>query len=338
MAKVGIKDIARIANVSLATVSRTLRTPDLVQETTRQRVLDAVAASGYKPNRMGMNLRTQRTGNIMAIIPDITNPFNAGLIRAIEEAASNLGYAVLLGDTQSSPEREKQYVDLVEAGQADGMLYFSGRNPFDFDPEKPIAEQIPTMVNSNEELDFDGIDKVMLDNVQAGRDAVQHLLDLGHTRIAAITGPLNTQSAQSRMQGYQQALLDAGIELDDKLVIEGDYQIDSGVEGTERLLRLKTRPTAIFCFNDDMAIGAINVLKSNDYRVPEDMSVLGFDDILYSTYVRPALTTVAQPVEEIGRICAEKLIARLQGDESPPEKTFVAHKLIVRESTGPAPK
>lgn len=338
MAKVGIKDIARIANVSLATVSRTLRTPDLVQQETRQRVLDAVAESGYKPNRMGMNLRTQRTGNIMAIIPDITNPFNAGLIRAIEETASNKGYAVLLGDTQSSAAREKQYVDLVEAGQADGMLYFSGRNPFDINPDKPLSEQIPTMVNSNEELALDGIDKVLLDNEQAAYEAVQHLLNLGHTHIAAITGPLNTQSAMGRLQGYKKALAEAGISFDDKLVIEGDYHIDSGVEGTERLLRLKQRPTAIFCFNDDMGIGAINVLQVNDYRVPEDMSVIGFDDILYSTYVRPALTTVAQPVEQIGQLCAEKLIARLQGDNSPVKKTYVPHQLIIRESTGPAPK
>ncbi|MBD1390405.1 LacI family DNA-binding transcriptional regulator [Neiella sp. HB171785] len=338
MAKVGIKDIARIANVSLATVSRTLRTPDLVQEATRQRVLDAVAESGYKPNRMGMNLRTQRTGNIMVIIPDITNPFNADLIRSIEETASNNGYAVLLGDTQSSPEREQQYVDLVEAGQADGMLYFSGRNPFNINPDKPLLEQLPTMVNSNEELDLDGIDKVLLDNAKAASEAVQYLLDLGHTRIAAVTGPMNTKSANGRLQGYRQALQQAGVEIDDKLIIEGDYHIDAGVEATEKLLRLKQRPTAIFCFNDDMAIGAINVLQANDYRIPEDISVIGFDDILYSTYVRPALTTVSQPVQEIGRLCTEKLIARLRGSHDEPTTTYVSHKLVVRDSTGPAPK
>ncbi|MCM2680499.1 LacI family DNA-binding transcriptional regulator [Echinimonas agarilytica] len=337
MAKVGIKDIARIANVSLATVSRTLRTPDLVSEETRLRVLNAVAESGYKPNRMGMNLRTQRSGNIMVIIPDITNPFNSGIIRAIEHEAQQHGYAVLLGDTQSNPERERQYVDLVEAGQADGLLYFSGRNPFTINPDRPIKDQLPAMVNSNEELDLEGISKVIVDNEGASKEAVNHLIDLGHRRIAAITGPLSTVSTQRRLEGYREALTEAGITVDDKLICEGNYQVESGIELTERLLQFKQRPTAIFCFNDDMAIGAVNVLNKNDYRVPEDMSVIGFDDILYSKVIQPALTTVAQPVEDIGRQCIQALIAQMNDKTLEPTYLKLPLELVIRDSTGPAP-
>ena len=338
MATVGIKDIAALAKVSPATVSRVLSSPELVSKKTLNKVKKIVDEMGYRPNRIGASLRTRKSGNIVAIIPDITNPVNAGIIRAIEQGAQSAGYSILLGDTQGLIERERHYADLVSSGQADGILLFGSRMPFKIDPNLPLLEQIPPMVNANESMNNDEIVQVAVDNVAAASAAVNYLISQGHQRIAAITGPIDVPSSNERLEGYILALQNAGIEVDTSLQIRGDYTVVSGVSSAEQLLLLRQRPTAIFCFNDEMAIGVMKLLKKQGFMIPEDISVMGFDDIHYAEFVTPALTTVHQPLKEIGTTCINLLLEQLRGNKVKPGKQFLPFELKVRASTGPAPR
>ncbi len=338
LATLGIKDIAALAKVSPATVSRVFSSPELVSKATLDKVKKVVDESGYRPNRMGASLRTRKSGNIVAIIPDITKPVNAGIIRAIEQVAQSAGYSVLLGDTQGLAEREKHYAELVSHGQADGILLFGWRIPFNVKPGIPLAEQLPPMVNGNEEIDSDEVVSVGVDNAAAAKAAVDYLLSLGHRRIAAITGPNTVPSSNKRKQGYQKALEEAGLPYDPALLVEGDYDVRSGVECAQQLLLLPDRPTAVFCFNDDMAIGAMQFLQQQGFKIPDDISVMGFDDINYSEYVSPPLTTVHQPLQEIGTTCINLLIKQLKGEKPEPGARYLPFKLQIRGSTGIAPK
>ena len=246
MAVLGIKDIAALANVSPATVSRVFSSPDMVSKRTLNKVKKIIDEVGYRPNRMGASLRTRKSGNIVAIIPDITNPVNAGIIRAIEQGAQSAGYSVLLGDTQGLEEREQHYADLVSHGQADGILLFCSRIPFKTDPNLPLMAQLPPMVNGNERIDSSEVVQVAVDNVAAAKAAVNYLISLGHKRIAAITGPGDIASSNERLEGYRLALINAGIEPDKALQLEGDYVVQSGMDCASQLLLLPQRPTAIF--------------------------------------------------------------------------------------------
>ena len=337
MATVGIKDIANLAKVSPATVSRALSSPELVSKKTLNKVKKIIDEMGYRPNRIGASLRTRKSGNIVAIIPDITNPVNAGIIRAIEQGAQSAGYSVLLGDTQGLAERERHYADLVSSGQADGILLFCSRMPFKIDPGLPLHSQIPPMVNANESMDNDEIVQVAVDNVAAAKAAVDYLISQGHRRIAAITGPNDVPSSNERLQGYCEALEHAGIAFDPDLQIAGNYTVDSGVSCAEKLLLLRKRPTAIFCFNDEMAIGVMKLLKKQGFLIPEEVSVMGFDDIHYAEYVTPALSTVHQPLNEIGTTCINLLLEQLRGHYVQPGRQFLPFELKLRASTGPAP-
>lgn len=330
--KAGIKDIARLAGVSTATVSRTLRNPELVSGKTKEKVMKAVNASNYRPNQMGINLRTKRSGNIVAIIPDITNPFNAGLIRAIELEAQSRGYSVLLGDTQGDNNRVKNYAHMVDSRQADGIILCSHIMPFEVD-ENNVAINIPPLVNANENTEVDGIHKVMIDNKDGALQVMEHLLSLGHKRIACIKGPDNTSSSDERLVGYTEALEQAGIAIDDGLIQKGDYKIESGMKATQQLLQLKDRPTAIFCFNDEMAIGSISLLKDIGYKIPLDISIVGFDDIRFSKYISPSLTTIRQPVEEIGKAAVSILIDLINKKPPNEELLILPVTLVKRGST-----
>jgi LacI family repressor for deo operon, udp, cdd, tsx, nupC, and nupG len=337
LAKVGIKDIAAISGVSPATVSRTLSNPEIVSKATRKKVMEAVNAAGYTPNRFGASLRTQKSGNIIVVMPDITNQVNAGIIRAIESEAQKAGYSVLLGDTQGQEQRERHYGEMVRSGQAEGILLFTYRLPFAVNENLPLKQQLPPLVNSCEAIPLEGICKVMIDNVQGAKTAVKHLLDLGHTRIAAVMGPDDTPSTLERLKGYQLALKEAGIEIDEQLVMRGDYGLDSGIGAMEKLLKLRQRPTAVFCFSDDMAIGAMSSLQENGFKIPRDISIIGFDDIRYARLMSPALTTIHQPLEDIGKACMKLLLQQLNGRPADTDYMELPYTLVVRQSTGPVP-
>lgn len=328
----GIKDIAKLAGVSTATVSRTLRTPELVSKNTRQKVMDAVSAGNYRPNQMGISLRTKRTGNVVAIIPDITNPFIAAVVRNIEQVAQAHGYSLLLGDTQADIQRIKHYAGMVASRQADGIILFSQFMPFDFNDDGSPVHPLPPLVNSCEDSGLDNIHKVMIDNFAAAALATEHLLSLGHQRIACITGPLNTHSSSQRLAGLERALSEQNITINPDYIIEGDHEMEAGLNGAKQLLKLENPPTAIFCFNDEMAIGAIASIQEQGQKVPQDISVIGFDDIRFSRYTNPPLTTIAQPTEQIGEQCMLQLLNQIKGEPSE-QYIELPVKLVERGST-----
>lgn len=335
MRKVGIKDIAAKAGVSIATVSHALRNPGRVSDATRRRVLLAADKVGYTPNRLAAGLRTARSGNIVVIIPDIADSFNAGIIKAIEQVAHSRGYSVLLGDTQGSEDREREFAAMTRSHQADGIILFSHRLPFDVAPGADGAGRgdLPPIVNGCEFTGHDAVPLVAIDDVQAGADATMHLIGLGHHDIAVITGDMQSRSSPDRLAGFGRAMRAAGLPVREEWVAHGTYTLQGGERAAQSLLLRKDRPTAIFCFSDEIAFGCIHALRQNGFRVPQDFSVIGFDDIPFARYFDPPLTTVAQPAEAIGRACATVLLDQIEGRRPAEQRHILPHEVVVRAST-----
>lgn len=338
MARVGIKDIAHLAGVSIATVSRTLRNPQCVAAATREKVLCAVEVSGYTPNNLGVSLRTSKSKNIVVIIPDVSDSFNSGLIKALEHVAHKSGYSILLGDTQGKESLERSFGDMVKSRQADGIISFSHRLPFHVDHENPNIEPLPPLVNSCESVPFDGIPRVLIDNIAAAKEATNYLLSLGHKEIAVITGDMNTPSSRDRLAGYRQALYESEIELNLGFIKYGSYTVEDGEKLASELIALDDKPSAIFCFSDEIALGCYHSLSKNRLNVPKDMSIIGFDDSKFSRYFSPPLTTIAQPVTEIGIRCMSLLIELIEDKKPAHFDHILPHKLIIRDSTQIAPE
>ena len=345
MKKVGIKDIAADAGVSIATVSHALRNPGRVSDATRRKVLASADRVGYTPNKLAASLRTARSGNIVVIIPDVTDSFNSGIIGAIEKVAHSRGYSVLLGDTQGSPEREREFAAMTLSHQADGIILMSHRLPFAAAPGEAAGEgagevasaaasaRLPPIVNGCEFTGDDRVPLVAIDDAKAAGDATRHLLQLGHRRIAVITGDIASTSSRERLRGFRRAMAQAGVPVDERLVVEGAYSLTAGERAAEPLLLLKRRPTAIFCFSDDIALGCMYTLRQNGFDVPGDISVMGFDDIPFARYGAPPLTTVAQPTADIGAACATLLLDQIDGTAVPKKRHILPHRLVVRDST-----
>lgn len=333
MMKVGIKDIAAKAGVSIATVSHALRRPERVSEATRKRVLAAADEVGYMRNNLAASLRTSRSGNIVAIIPDVADGHNAGIIKAIEKVAHSRGYSVLLGDTQGSEKREREFAAMTRSRQADGIILMSHRLPFDVSRDDFSVANLPPLVNGCEFIGIEGLPTIAIDDRQAAVDATTHLLEYGHRKIAVITGDMNTSSSRKRLDGFRDAMSRAGLEVNEQWLVYGEYSASCGETAANTLLVRKNRPTAIFCFSDEIAMGCMYSLRQHGFRVPDDISVIGFDDIPFAKYLAPSLTTVAQPQDEIGAACATILLDLIDGRKPEKLHNILPHELVVRDST-----
>ncbi|SON55278.1 HTH-type transcriptional repressor CytR [Hartmannibacter diazotrophicus] len=329
--KPNIRDVAKLAGVSTATVSRTLAQPAMVKEETRRRVMSAVEAMGFVPNSSARVLRTQTSKTVILLVRDISNPFYLDIYKGVEEAAFEAGYKVLMGDARDDDVRIEHYIDTVRERHADGMILMIGHLP-----EKLItgAAKLPPIVVALEAIENLELPTVRVDNVAAARKAVRHLVDLGHRRIAHITGPLDEYLGKARLEGYRRALEEAGIAFDPDLVLAGDFSLVVGHNQTERLLDRRIPFTAIFAASDQMAIGAVTALRSRSLTIPDNVSVVGFDDTLMASMIDPALTTIHQPRREIGRAAMGLMIERLTKAGTPADRCFPT-ELVVRGSTGP---
>lgn len=329
-----IQDVAKAAGVSTATVSRVLSAPERVAEATRARVMEAVASLGYAPNTAAKNLRTLRTDKILVTVPDISNPFFSQVIRGVEEAAMAAGYSVLLGDTRHEPEREEQYGRMLRRKEADGLIFLGHRLP------AGLKEMVATMgpatpiVNGCEYSPGLGVSSAHIDNAAAAFEAMGHLYDLGHRRIGVITGPLASPLSRDRLSGVRHAAAERGL-AGELRVVTGDFTIESGLSQTLALFAGEPKPTALFCFSDEMAMGALEGLRRLRLACPAEVSVMGFDDIRYAEHLDPPLTTVSQPMARIGHETVRLLLEILAG-AAPPVVSHVtlAHRLVVRASTG----
>ena len=332
MATVGIKDIAARAGVSIATVSHALRKPGRVSEATRKKVLAAADEVGYTPNSLAASLRTSRSGNIVVIIPDVADSHNSGIIKAIEKVARSRGYSVLLGDTQGSEKREREFAAMTRSRQADGIILMSHRIPFDLDPDDPDPD-LPPLVNGCEYAGYGDFPTISIDDLAAGIDATEHLLDLGHREIAVVTGDMATTSSQKRLTGFKQAMARAGVPYQEQLIVYGEYSSECGEVAAKKLLMQKNRPTAIFCFSDEIAMGCMYALRQHGFAIPDDISVSGFDNIPFAKYLAPSLTTIGQPTADIGTTCARILLDLIDGRKPAKMRNILPHELLVRDST-----
>jgi LacI family repressor for deo operon, udp, cdd, tsx, nupC, and nupG len=330
-----IYEVARRAGVSTATVSRVLSQPGVVAPDTRRKVLQAVDRLAYTPNSAAKNLRTLRTGKLLVTVPDISNPFFSLILQGIEDAAHRDDYAVLVGDTQHDPQREERYALMLRRKEADGLIFLGHRLPRAAATfADAIAPRCAPVVNGCEFNPRLRVPSVHIDNATAASEAMDHLYRLGHRRIGVITGPLVSPLSRDRLAGAMARARKRRAERD-ALVMHGDFSIESGALAAERLLGRRQRPTAIFCFNDEMAMGVIQTARRRSLRIPNDLSVVGFDDIRFARCVDPPLTTVAQPMRAIGEGTVRLLLHILSGAPRAPESVTLPHTLTVRSSTAP---
>ncbi|ASG64425.1 TPA: DNA-binding transcriptional regulator CytR [Kluyvera ascorbata] len=326
-----MKDVALQANVSTATVSRALMNPEKVSQATRNRVEQAALEVGYLPQMQGRNMKRNESRTILVIVPDICDPFFSEVIRGIEVTAAAQGYLVLIGDCAHQNQQEKTFIDLIITKQIDGMLLLGSRLPFDASIEE--QRNLPPMVMANEFAPELGLPTVHIDNLTAAFDAVNYLHELGHQRIGCIAGPEEMPLCHYRLQGYVQALRRSGITVDPHYIARGNFTYEAGASALEQLLALPKPPTAVFCHSDIMALGALSWAKRQGLKVPEDLSIIGFDNISLAEFCDPPLTTVSQPRFDIGREAMLLLLNQLSGQFVDSGSRLLDCELIVRGST-----
>ncbi|MCL6547502.1 MAG: LacI family transcriptional regulator [Alicyclobacillus sp.] len=327
-----IQEVAQRAGVSTATVSRVLNNSGLVSEDTRRRVLSVVEELNYRPNSAGRSLRINRTHLVMVVLPDITNPFFSKIVRSIERTAAKHGYDVLLYETADDERGESKVKEFVSARKVDGVIHLSARAQLDV--FQSVYEDVP-LVLACEYIDHVDLPSVSIDNIAAAMDATRHLIELGHRDILFVNGPASIILCRDRMRGYRIALEQKGIPFRQELAWYGDFTMQSGYRAVGQALAKGIGFTAVFCANDAMAFGAMKALDERGLEVPGHVSVVGFDDIEFSSYSRPPLTTITQPFETLGVTAMEMWLKLSQGQPvTYPVK--LPHKLTVRGSSGPA--
>jgi LacI family transcriptional regulator, galactose operon repressor len=328
-----IYDVAREAGVSTATVSRALNDTGQIAPTTRKAIEEAVKRLGYRPNTIARSLVTKSTQTIAFLLPDITNPFYAALVSGIQQIALASDHTMLLCTTEGDPEREAEYLSLLHAKQVDGALVDGLVLP----PDR-IAQFVEDgfpIVCLDRDVKSPSVPLVQVDNKRGARLATEHLLGLGHQRIAHVAGAPELGISAERLTGYRGTLAAAGVAHDPRLVATGRFTEDGGYEATRSLLESGLEFTAVFAANDLSAIGTINAITESGRKVPEDVSVIGFDDLRLSAYTSPPLTTVRQPAVEIAQQATEILLDLIKGRRVRKLRYLLEPTLVVRRSTAP---
>ncbi len=327
-----MKDVARIAGVSIQTVSAIINHKPGITQPTRDRVLAAIEQLGYHPYSVARSLRTRQTHSIALVVSDIANPFYATIASAIEEFAHNAGYSVMLHNTHNDISRETAYIQTISQRWIDGAIIVSTRNEV-VGLDVLSSARIPVVAINHTPGTYDG-PSVTTNNICAGRIAAEHLVGLGHHHISHIGGPIRLYLSHEREMGFFEVLRENGLQPIICPNNAGEWDCESGYRSMSQLLECsQIRPTAVFAANDRMAIGAIRAIDQAGLRVPQDISVIGMDDIEYSAYISPPLTTVGQPIVKMALTAVDLLIKLLSGEN--PEKTRIVlnPELIVRGST-----
>lgn len=331
--KVSIKDVAREAGVSHATVSRALRGSPLISPPTTALVQATAQRMGYTVNAVARSLVTGRTNTIGIVVTSIADPFVGGVIAGVESFTNQRGYSTILATCHADPEIEKRMVANLRERAVDGILVTSSRVGEEYSPMLSLMRVPIVLLNNQRPGDY--AYSVTIDNLGSARRAVEHLLGLGHRRIAYIGHSSGYATDRDRRAGYELALTAAGVELNPDWVLQADSSPESGAAAAAKLYGLKGRPTAIFCYNDITALGVLAFARENGIDVPRDWSVVGFDDLFLSQHLHPPLTTVHQPMLEMGRLAAEVLLGLIAGEQTA-ARVQMPGELIVRKSTGPA--
>lgn len=328
---VKIKDVAKKSGVSVATVSRVLNGGKNVSDEVKEVVQNAIEELGYSPSYIARSLVKKKTNLIGVIVPDLTSSFFSTILSSIEENASSNDYNIVVCNIEENLDKEFKYLNLFEQMRVDGIIIMHEKTNTKI--KEFINElHIPIIFCSCKGEGTNSL-SIIVDDYNASYDAAKYLLNLGHKKIAYIGGDMrDITSGQSRYNGYKKALEDYGISLDDKYVKYGDYKMNSGYNLMNELIKYDPVPTAVFAASDDMAVGALNCIIDNGYRVPEDISIMGFDGSGLTEIVRPKLTSMQQPIREMGAVAIKMIIDNNNLDSYLLNQIIMKHKLVERES------
>lgn len=326
-----IKDIALKANVSISTVSRIINKSKYVSPELVERVNSIIEETGYMPDQIARSMVTKKTKLIGIIIPDISQRFYSILLSGIEEITSEYDYNILICNINENLEKEYKYLNILKTMRVDGIIIMHEK--FSSEVEKYLRTiNVPIVLSSVKSQNLNAL-SVNIDDYRASYDAVEYLIKLGHKKIAMIGGDMeDITTEKNRFAGYRQALQDYGIEYDKAYFRIGNFKINDGYRAMNEILNAKSRPTAVFVISDEMALGAVDCITDRGLKVPDDISVVGFDDIDLASTIKPKLTTVHQPIKEIGRMSAELLINQLENKSISVKEVVINHSLVVRDS------
>jgi DNA-binding LacI/PurR family transcriptional regulator len=330
-----IYDVAQLAGVSIATVSKVLNRNGKISEQTRERITKIMADMGYFPNLVASALSSKKTYMIGLLLPDISNPYFAELARHIEDRAHELGYNIVICNTDNRLDKESEYLTFLQQKGVDGILLSTGlAHPHSL--ELLLERKLPIVLISRE-VPQAVVNTVIVDDYMGGYLATSHLLQLGHRDIAIIVESMDLASSRGRLKGYRSALQEYEIPYQEKWVTVSDFTIASGMEAAGRLMDGPGRPTAVFANNDLLAIGTIQAARARGIAVPDQLSVVGFDNTFLATVIDPSLTTVGQPIRELGRQAVDLLHKQIVGDEQAKQRIVLLPELVVRSSTAGVP-
>jgi LacI family transcriptional regulator len=331
---VTIIDVARASGVSCATVSRVLSGYEFVRESTRNRVMEAVERLGYVANLQARSLAGGRSQIIGLLVPNLDNSYVGTIARGIDQALVCANYDLMLYTTHRHPGKESLYVSAIANGLTDGLLLVTPLDPTNYLDALRVQNYPYVLIDQADTNENSSV--VEATNWQGAYEATCYLSQLGHTRIAFIAGTPAVRSAVDRLRGYQAALNDCGIPFKEELIVEGDYQQQTGYEAAKKLLQnLDPLPTAIFASNDLSAFGAMDAIREGGLDIPGDISIIGFDDIPQASLVYPKLTTVHQPLEQMGQVAVKMLLEQIEERSGPPQQVTLPTRLIIRDSCGP---
>ncbi len=326
-----IRDVAKLAGVSTATVSRVINSPEAVRDRTREKILRAMKTCNYKYNALARGFATKQSNTIGLIIPTISNPVFADSTKGVQDCADKKKVQVILGNSYYQYDQEEKLINTLREKQVDGLIITTTNLKGDV-LKTLLAENFPFVLLFST-IKGGPMSAVGVDNYRGGYGATEHLVTLGHRRIGMVAGSFAiTDRSYHRWHGYRMCLRDHGITYDKQLLVQTDYSLESGRDAVKKLLALKNQPTAIFCSNDYAALGAMKGARELGLNLPGDLSIVGFDDMQTASYVIPALTTIRQPAYEIGEIATELLFQRMDTLQKPVQR-MLKSSLIVRDST-----
>jgi DNA-binding LacI/PurR family transcriptional regulator len=326
-----IQDVARAAGVAASTVSRYLNGQLKVSPATEAKVLEAVAELGYVPNAVGRNLARRRSGVIGFVVPEISNPYFGTIADYVVEAVERHGRLVLLCSHRSQSIKQSSYIDLLATGAIDGMLYLGS---FRSNERLAVAitDGLPVVIVDEPIAGLPPVSTVVMDDYAGGYQATSYLVALGHRRIAFVSGPAELGSVQERFRGYHDALTKGGIDTGDQVRLSGQFTEQFGMSALPHLLAAPEPPTAAFVASDYIALGVLSAAEAHGIQVPDDLSIVGFDDIRFAQYVRPRLTTIRSPVDRLAQTGVELLFERLHDPQAPARTQVLPVELVIRES------
>ncbi len=329
---VTIYDVAREANVSMATVSRVVNANPNVKPTTRKKVLATIERLGYRPNAVARGLASKKTTTVGVIIPDISSMFISELARGIEDIATMYKYNVILSNSDQNTEKELQLINTMYEKQVDGILFMGG-NIQQAHVDKFSTSSVPVVIAATHD-EMDTLPSVNIDYKKAAFEATQMLISKGHEHPAFVYGQADIKKRNAlKYEGYVQAIEQSGTTKNEDFIVNTGYSYEAGIEGAEKLLALKERPTAIFAASDEMAVGVIHGIQDAGLSVPDDIEVFGFNNTRLSTMVRPTLTTIVQPTYDIGAVSMRLLTKFMNKEEVEEKKVILPHRIIERNST-----